>query len=126
MFGNIEVMSMAHLMAVHAGTRQSVIAQNVANADTPGYRANEVSSFAETYENPGLSMRATRSGHITTPGGPNAPRIKEAEGRESPNGNTVTLEREMMSASAARQQHDMALSIYQTSLDILRTSIGRR
>jgi len=45
---------------------------------------------------------------------------------ESPNGNTVSLEAEMIRSTELRQQHDMAIGIYQKSLQIMRTSMGRK
>jgi flagellar basal-body rod protein FlgB len=44
----------------------------------------------------------------------------------SPNGNTVSLETEMVRAVEVKQQHDMALAVYRTVSDIVRTSLGRR
>ena len=49
MFQTPEILGMAASMAGNAATRMSAIAQNVANADTPGYRAKDVQSFAESY-----------------------------------------------------------------------------
>jgi flagellar basal-body rod protein FlgB len=43
----------------------------------------------------------------------------------SPDGNTVTLEHEMMRAVEARQQHEMALGIYSMTRDLMRATIGR-
>ena len=42
MFADLDIFRLAHAMARHAGSRQSVIAQNIANADTPGYRRKTV------------------------------------------------------------------------------------
>ena len=126
MFNDLELMRMANAMASHASTRQSAVAQNVANADTPGYRAVDVTSFAQSYAEAQSGMRTTRPAHIgATPGMLEAYEV-DPDGRESPNGNTVALEAEMMKANEVRHQHDMALAIYQTALDILRMSIGRR
>lgn len=50
MFNKIEVMQMAQAMATHAGLRQTAVSQNIANADTPGYKARDVAEFAATYE----------------------------------------------------------------------------
>ena len=47
-------------------------------------------------------------------------------GAESPNGNSVALEDQMMRAAQTKQSHDMALGVYSKSLDILRTSLGRK
>jgi len=128
MLNKIEIFNMAQAMAEHAATRQTAVAQNIANADTPGYRARDVTSFADTYQtqtNDGF--RATRSGHILPGEGPGSAqvRINPTPGTESPNGNTVSLEHEMLNAADVKRQHDMALTVYSTSLNILRTTLGR-
>jgi len=42
-----------------------------------------------------------------------------------PNQNAVSIEEEMMLAVNAKRQHDRAMAIYKSSLNILRTSLGR-
>ena len=44
----------------------------------------------------------------------------------APNGNSVSIEQEMVKAASARQDHEMALAIYRTTSDILRASLGRK
>ena len=128
MFEKLEVMRMASGMVQHATMRQKVVAQNIANADTPGYRSSDLVSFQELYTGEALrsEMRKTRPGHV---GATDTDFVRiamiDAEGGASPNGNTVSLETEMMRGSEVRLQHDMATSIYKTSIDILRASIGR-
>ncbi|SNX69718.1 flagellar basal-body rod protein FlgB [Cereibacter ovatus] len=124
MFEKLEIVRLAQAMARHAGARTEVIAQNVANADTPGFRARDLPDFAAYAEGSGL--RTTRAGHLR---GAEAaavdPVVTDGRGSVAPNGNTVSLEDEMVKAVSARQQHDMALSIYQNSSRIIRTSLGR-
>ncbi len=128
MFEKSQVLGMAAAMASHAATRISAIAQNVANADTPGYRAKDAPGFSDSYRAAGdFRLAASRAGHLTDTPGAVATAISDRKGGHlSPNGNNVSLEDEMMRASAARQDHDMALSIYKSSLNILRASLGRR
>jgi len=71
-------------------------------------------------------MHATRAGHLTGSTQPYDTRIIAGAGSESPNGNNVSLETEMVKAASVRQEHDQALAIYQASLGILRSSLGRR
>ena len=64
MFGQIDVLRMAGAMARNAEARQGAIARNVANADTPGYRAVDLPSFAESYAaSDDFAMLATLPGH---------------------------------------------------------------
>ena len=47
MFQSLDILRMAQAYATHAATRQQAIAQNVANADTPGYRARDAIPFSD-------------------------------------------------------------------------------
>ena len=127
MFEKLEIMQMAQAMARQAALRQNVVAQNIANADTPGYRARDVASFAETYRSDlETPMKTTRPGHL---GGANDYTVAAVEtsggDATSPDGNGVSLEDEMVKSVDVKRQHDLALTIYKSSLDILRTSLGK-
>lgn len=126
MFKDIAVFQTAHAMAVHAGTRQSVVAENLAHADTPGYRARDLPSFAETLARDGTSpshMRQTRVGHrMPSDHGVRASEIGAAPNTD-PNGNTVSIEEEMFKAVEVKRQHDRAVSIYKSALGLLRNAI---
>jgi len=125
MFEKLELTRMAQSLATYSGSRMSVIAENVANADTPGYKARDMPAFAEVYEAAGPDMRATRPGHMTA-ASPNAmPSPDVVRGHEAPNGNSVSLEAEMVKSVEARQSHEMALAIYRATSDVIRASLGR-
>ncbi|PTQ75022.1 FlgB family protein [Celeribacter persicus] len=129
MFENLDIFKMASGLASHAVSRQEVIAKNIANADTPAYRAKDIASFADTYKSGdfGAGMHATRAAHlIDTQEASQGYTLLDAPDAGSPNGNTVSLETEMMKATQVRQQHETALAVYKSSMNILRTSIGRK
>jgi flagellar basal-body rod protein FlgB len=127
MFERIEALRMASDMALHAAGRQAVIAANVANADTPGYRAGDLRSFAETFRAPvPLPLMATRGDHMQGAAvEPRAEVVPDRRVEPSPNGNTVSLETELIRSASAKRQHDVSLAIYRSSLDLLRASLGR-
>jgi flagellar basal-body rod protein FlgB len=126
MFDRPSVMSLAATVSAHAAARQSVIARNVANADTPGYRALDLAppDFAQVQG----AMRATRPGHIPPEAfAPASARpVQTGSGELSPNGNDVSLENELVKAAGIRREYDLALTVYKTSLDLLRSSLGRK
>lgn len=124
MFEKLQIVRMAQAMASHAGARQGLISQNVANADTPGYKARDLADFATTYRD-ATGMKATRPAHFAT-GSQTLAMPQDGSALSDPNGNTVSIESEMVKAVEVRQQHDMALSIYRATSDMLRTSLGRR
>lgn len=125
MFEKLELTRMAQSLAAHSGARMAVIAENVANADTPGYKARDMQAFAEVFSETGGDMRATRPGHLTAVSSATAPKPDTARGHEAPNGNSVSLEAEMVKSVEARQSHDMALAIYRATSDVIRASLGR-
>ncbi len=124
MFQNLDVFKTAMSMARHAGHMQALSAQNIANADTPGYRARDLPSFRESLTSADQGQRATRAGHLH---GSTTRQVAAEERRsaQDPNGNTVSLELEMIKAVDASRQHNRALAIYRNNLSILRTSLGR-
>ena len=115
MFQSLEILRMARAYATHASTRHQAIAQNVANANTPGYRSRDAVSFTEYWQ-------ALQSGR-TEPR--DLIRLDEHPATTSPDGNTVSVEFEMMRAVEARQQHETALGISSSMRDLLRAAIGR-
>ncbi|SEL54143.1 flagellar basal-body rod protein FlgB [Roseovarius azorensis] len=130
MFEKLEIFRMAQAMAMHAGARQSVVAQNMANADTPGYRARDIAPFASFYQSRGggaSGAYVTRPGHLLGQGQqPGFAVTDDPSAVADPNGNSVSLEFEMLKAVDVKRQHDQALAIYRSSLDVLRLAIGRR
>ncbi len=125
---NMNIFQLASQLAAHATQRQALIAQNTANADTPGYKARDLTPFAESFENGGgMALKATRAGHLQPSGRSSGAEVvvDSLFGAESPNGNSVSIEDQMVRAAHVRQQHDLAIGIYQKSLQILRTSMGR-
>lgn len=125
MFQNLDVFRTAMAMARHAGVQQAYSAQNMANADTPGYRGKDVAEFNASVRQGFSGQRATRDRHLNGSTS-REPDITERDSPADPNGNTVSVEEEMMFAVNAKRQHDRALAIYRSNLNILRSSLGRR
>ena len=115
-------------MARHATARHRVIAENVANADTPEFRARDVKAFSE-YVNEPFMARATRPEHLGFERLERAARrpeiIFDSDTSTSPNGNSVSLESEMIKAAEAQGQHAMASAIYRKAHEFLRLGLGR-
>ena len=128
MFDRIDTLRMASALTSHAAERQKLIARNVANADTPGFRSRDLAGFSDSYRaQDATGMRAARPGHLTGFGwGGSAQRVMDDGGEPAPNGNTVSLEEEMVRIAGARRQFDLSLAVTRSSLSLIRTSIGRR
>jgi len=118
--------------------RQRVIANNVANANTPGYTPQDIpqSEFEQALEARmqsrrttagGLSMRTSASGHIAPSGSSLSARswsTSDAPDSETTvNGNSVVLEEQMVRAQETRMRYESALSLYQKSIGLLRMAV---
>jgi flagellar basal-body rod protein FlgB len=114
-------------------TRQGLLAENVANAETPGYRGRDLKAFGFEEHMRNLSTgkiatTATNSMHIVSQGtdadgfGPR--RINSFE--ITPEGNGVTLEDEMMKVAANQMDYQTVTTLYTRSLRLLRTALGRQ
>ncbi|UWQ99210.1 FlgB family protein [Rhodobacteraceae bacterium S2214] len=127
MYQNLELFQTSGAIARHAGSRQAVVAQNIANADTPGFRALQVPSFSEAVKNSGVgAMKMTRSNHLH--GDIKATviaRVTESAAEPSPNGNSVSIEDEMLHSVEVTREHSRALAIYRHGLTVIRATLGR-
>lgn len=118
MFSDLSLLQIYGAMARHASETQRVSADNISRAGEPGFKASEVESFQAYLQ---------RVAGSDSPDAINqAFKIRDANTPAAPNGNTVSLEREVFKSAEAAGQHNMALTVYTKSLDILRMSLGRR
>jgi flagellar basal-body rod protein FlgB len=93
--------------------RQATIAGNIANANTPGYKALDVTPFEAVIDETRLSMTATRSAHLTAAADP-APAAdigKEEPWEVTPSGNSVTLEHELIKAGDVNRAFKLNTSV---------------
>ena len=114
-------------------TRQNLLAENVANADTPGYRARELrppdfSTLLNGEVSDGPAILRTNAMHIGgRASGLSSFRLDESGDYEvSPAGNSVNLEDQMMNVAENQMDYQMATTLYSRSLGLLRTAISRR
>lgn len=125
MFEKLGLTRMAQALAAHSGARVEVVARNIANADTPGFRAQDMPDFRTSYGDPSAFVpRRTRATHLMNEESQLFRPVLSGTGM-APNGNDVSLDQQMMKAVTARQSHEMALAVYRNTSAILRTSLGR-
>ena len=84
--------------------RQSALAGNIANANTPGYKALDTQDFEAVLNSVPLGMAATQPGHLNpTPSGPPVTDVREDESWDVlHSGNTVSLEQELVKSGEVR------------------------
>lgn len=112
--------------------RQTLIAENVANADMPGFRPRDLAALRldPVTGKPAASgtLALTQAGHMAPAGtaGPGADPRKVKSFEVRPSGNAVNLEEEMMKAGDNQSDYQLAASMYQKSLDTLKIAVGKR
>jgi len=110
--------------------RQSVLAENVANANTPGYKARDVeapdfAAMAKGADGVG-ALTVTNPMHISsagTPAGNFRTRIMP-DSESTPNGNSVVLEDQMMKVSSTQMDYATVTQLYRKALSMIRLAAG--
>ena len=105
--------------------RQRVIAENVANADTPGFVGRDLkqpADFAAALRNGGgLQMARTNAAHIA-PARPSVrfDQTKAPDSETTLDGNSVVVEEQMLKMAESRMAYDAAIGFYQKSMSMIR------
>ena len=113
-------------------TRQSTLAQNVANADTPSYVARDIKpmDFDAMVSNQKTSgMTLTNVRHIDIHAQRGTPEYEEEDAPGeggTPGGNVVSVEQEMIKLSDTQIQYQTATNLYQKAVNMFRTALGSR
>lgn len=109
--------------------RQKLLAENVANADTPSFRPRDLTPLKPNSPmgSGSLGLSRTTAAHLTSTAGEGSFGAGRRGGYESrPSGNAVNLEDEMLKVSANQMDYQAAASLYSRSLGLLKTAIGKR
>lgn len=104
--GPVNLFDIANKQADWLAARQKAVASNVANVNTPGYKARDVKDFAAILNNDAMTMTVTNSKHMdVTDDGMEAHAIRPEDTIETTHsGNNVNLEDEMRKGGEIGQQ----------------------
>jgi flagellar basal-body rod protein FlgB len=131
---DIPLLSMLRERMTWLNQRQDVLTQNVANADTPGFVARDLKpqDFSKELQQAENPMRAAGQLSITDPrhisitstssGAFQDYQVRDAEA--NPNGNSVSLEQEMIKVSDTQAQFQAAANLYAKAMTMMKTAIG--
>ncbi len=114
---------------------QKVLAENIANADTPGYRPKRLESpdFSSLVESlaaarssgPTVALKTTNPAHFG-PGGATdgSARVRPASITQSaPDGNAVDLEGELLKMAQNQMDYGLMVDLYRKQVSLLRTAL---
>lgn len=131
MSGDTPLMNMLSGQMRYLTQRQGVLAQNIAQIDTPGYRTQDLAKpdfNAMAGASSGrLAMTTTSPKHLGAAAGG---AISAQEVRETfettPTGNNVGLEDEMAKISQTGADYQMASSMFKKFTQLYRSALGNR
>jgi len=115
-------------------TRQKVLAQNIANADTPGYQPQELKplEFKELLSNStskislgAAQLATTDTKHLTSGGASGSTASPKGNDQKvtyetSPAKNAVVLEEQLLKMSENMADHRLITNLYQKNIDMLK------
>ena len=113
--------------------RQRVIAGNLANSDTPGFKALDVKSdFANMVDqaaNPTVSLTARMSELGAKSGNSLSVRsdviVDNSATEIKPDGNSVNIEEQMMKMSQIQTEYITLINLYKKNLSLFKSAIGK-
>ena len=113
--------------------RQRLLAENVANADTPRYRPQDLKgprfdTALAAANRTSVTATRTNAAHLSGRPAPEGGAFKAADTagwERTPAGNAVVLEEQMLKVAGNQFDFQMASSLYARSLGLIRTALGR-
>jgi len=126
---DIPILSMLRQRMDWHQERQRVLAENVANSDTPGFRPRDLREPDFRNPAPAGGVALVRSNPAHFGNGADASQFaldRNAKGDVRPAGNAVSLEEEMMKVAQNQMDFQAASAIYSRSLGLLKTAMGKR
>lgn len=111
---SIYLFDVASQQAHWLGVKQATIANNVSNANTPGFRAREVEPFTDAMDKVRLTVAITQPGHIDLGGAADTRSVAAKNGESwdvTHSGNSVSLEQEMVKAGEVNRTYSLNTSI---------------
>ena len=115
--------------------RQKVVSENVGNADTPNFKASdlrpldfrkELASVTHSAA-PKLAPVTTDPRHLvgTEQAAKMEPQVVQNTSDREINGNTVSLEDEMMKVQQTASDYQLMTNLYKKQVGLIKTAIGR-
>ena len=108
----VNLFDLAAQQARWLAVRQSVIAGNIANVNTPGYHSVDVKPFSAVLDNTQVRMKATQPGHFgAMDAADETAALRQDDSELVPSDNSVQLEDQLMKASDVRRAFDLNTAI---------------
>lgn len=109
----VNLFELAAKQAQWLSVRQSAVAGNIANVNTPGYHALTVEPFEKVLDGTRVAMQVTQPGHIVPGAGAENVAVRQRDDKPTilPSDNSVVLENELMDAGDVRRAFTLNTAI---------------
>jgi flagellar basal-body rod protein FlgB len=128
LISDIPILSMLRTRMQWHQERQRVLAENVANADTPNYRARDLEPLNFEHaltHTASLGLDRTSPAHISATGTGSQFAEDKPRYEVRPRGTSVSHEDEMLKLAGNQMDYDAVTSLYTHSLALIKTAVGK-
>ena len=103
--------------------RQSVVAENVANVDTPSYKTKEIAPFEDVLNQIGMQMIGNDASHLTLGAGEGVARTGQQDWTIKATDKDVTIEQEMLKGGEIARDYSLNTSIVKAFHQMLMSAV---
>ena len=121
---HMDLFTLAEQRLDWANRRQEVLAQNVANANTPGYAPRDLAPFESLLQHAGAALTATNPMHLAAFSDPAEARGETVTER-APDGNAVSLDEQLTKLADTGGMHELATNLYTKYMGMFRLALGK-
>jgi len=125
----IQLFDLASRQAEWLSVRQEVVATNIANANTPQYKAKDVASFDAVLDNTSMRMTRTNAAHFGDSALSNNVKVEEAALNDEigiqESGNTVALSKELSKAGEVKRQYELSANLVKSFNSMMLLTVKR-
>jgi len=125
----IQLFALASKQAEWLSVRQEVVANNIANANTPEYKAKDVASFDAVLDNTSMRMARTNAAHFGDSTLSNNVKVEEAALNDEigiqESGNTVALSKELSKAGEVKRQYELSANLVKSFNSMMLLTVKR-
>lgn len=124
----IPLLDLAERKLSWAERRQTVLAENIANSDTPGWRPRDVAPFADAMQAANQSAGSivrTDPSHLAGTISPDLLAGTSKFTGQAPDGNAVSLDQELRKVADTDTAQSLVSAIYKSYLGLFRTALGQ-
>lgn len=127
---SIGLFNLASRRMEYLSARHKVLAENIANADTPGVKAHDLKpfDFAQAMRGAGVAQARTDAAHLvsTRPAAAFREDRRVTSYEMAPDGNGVVLEEQMIKTAEVRGAYDLAANLFQKHVGMMRQAFVSR